>query len=253
MKHVRVMPTLLLKGKGVYKTVKFKSETYIGDPINIVKILNEKEVDELVFLDIEATPLGKEPDYDLINDIASEAFMPVAYGGGIKSLKEIEQILRLGIEKVVINSSFYENSNLISSAAKVFGSQSIVVSLDVRKNFWGKYELYSKGGRQKQALGAMEAARLAQERGAGEIIVTSIDRDGTFLGYDLSLIQAVALEVTIPIVAQGGASSLEDFAAAVRMGASAVAAGSFFVFYGKHRAVLVTYPERDDFIRLLHV
>ena len=253
MNNVRVIPTLLLKGQGVYKTIKFKNETYVGDPINIVKIFNEKEVDELVFLDIDATPCVKEPDYDLIKDIASEAFMPLAYGGGITSLKEVENILRLGIEKVIINSSFFRDSDLISSAAKVFGSQSIVVALDFKKNFWGKYELFSNGGRTKQSLSVIEAAHLAQERGAGEIILTSIDRDGTLSGYDLSLIQMVAPEVTIPIVAQGGASSLDDFAAAIRMGASAVAAGSFFIYYGKHRAVLVTYPERDDIFSFLQV
>ena len=250
MNNVRVIPTLLLKGQGVYKTIKFKNPVYIGDPINTVKIFNEKEVDELIFLDIDATPCRKEPDYNLIKDIASEAFMPVAYGGGIKSLKEIEIILRLGIEKIVINSSFFRDSDLILSAAKVFGSQSIVVALDFKKNFFGKYELFSNGGRTKQSLNGIEAAHLAQERGAGEIILTSIDRDGTFLGYDLSLIQMLVPQVNIPIVVQGGASCLDDFAAAIRMGASAVAGGSIFVYYGKHRAVLLTYPDRDSLLGL---
>ncbi len=242
----RVIPVLLLRNGGLVKTVKFKDPKYVGDPINAVRIFNEKEVDELVFLDISATPEGRGPDFETLADIASEAFMPMAYGGGISSLDEIKRVFSLGFEKVILNSSAYRSENLIHEAAAVFGSQSVVGCIDVKRSLFGKADVYSASGKNKQPVTLEEHVRRLVGAGAGEILVNSIDRDGTMSGYDLKLISQVAGLVPVPVVACGGARGLDDMSDAVRAGASAVAAGSLFVFYGPHRAVLINYPERAD-------
>ena len=245
MLKTRVMPCLLLRGRALVKTIKFKTPSYVGDPINTVRIYNEKEVDELIFLDITATAAGKEPPYDLLAEIASECFMPFTYGGGIRSLDQIKRIFSLGVEKVAINSHAAERPSLIREAADAFGSQSIVASIDVKKKFFGGYDVYTRGG--TRAVGRDPAAYAAdlENLGAGEILLTAIDRDGTMTGYDLALIEHVSSAVGIPLIACGGAGCLEDFRYAKRAGASAVAAGSMVVYQGTHRAVLINFPPRD--------
>ncbi len=242
----RVMPCLLLRGAGLVKTVRFKEPKYLGDPRNVVKIFNEKEVDELVILDITATPERHKPRFDLVREIVSEAFMPVAYGGGIRDIEDAKTMLALGVEKIVVNTYAVENPRFIREAADLFGSQSVVVCMDIKKGFFGKYEVFTNGGRKGTKLDPVTFAARMQEIGAGELVVNSIDRDGTMQGYDIELIRSVTSAVSIPVIACGGAGKVEDFGEAVRSGgASAVAAGSLFVFQGKHRAVLISYPEPD--------
>lgn len=244
MVPVRVMPCLLLKGQGLVKTVRFKDPTYVGDPRNAVRIFNEKEVDELVILDITATAENRPPRFDLVEEIVSEAFMPVAYGGGIRNIDDAARVLALGVEKVVLCTRAVEDPPFLREAAERFGNQSVVACLDVKKRWLGGYEVCSRGGRKGSGKDPVDLARVMEEMGAGEIVLQSVDRDGTQSGYDLELIRQVAGAVNIPVVAAGGAGKVEDFRQAVReAGASAVAAGSLFVFKGKHRAVLITYPE----------
>jgi len=251
MLKTRVIPCLLLRNNGLVKTVKFKDPKYVGDPINAVKIFNDKEVDELVFLDITATNENRGPAFKVISEIASECFMPLGYGGGIRTMDDIQRIFALGVEKVIINSSAHSNPSLVSAAAASFGSQSIVVSMDVKKNFFGKYTVHTCSGTKSTSTGPVEYARKMVELGAGELIVNSIDRDGTMGGMDTNLIAMVTAAVNIPVVACGGAGTIEHLHEAVsRGGASAVAAGSMFVFQGKHRAVLISYPEREQLDRI---
>lgn len=252
MNKTRVIPVLLLRGRGLVKTVKFKDPTYIGDPVNSVRIFNEKEVDELVFLDIFATKEGRGPDFDLLADIAGEAFMPMAYGGGLSSLDQIRKVFSLGFEKVVIDSAAYGDGELIRQASAVFGAQSIVGCVDVRRTLLGRYVLYSHAGRTRQPRGLVDHVKDLERQGVGEIIVNAIDREGTLSGYDLKMICEVASAVQVPVVACGGAGSLDHMAAAVNeAGATAVAAGSLFVFVGPHRAVLINYPPRDELAKRL--
>jgi cyclase len=247
MLKIRVIPALLLRNQGLVKTVKFKQAKYIGDPINAVKIFNEKEVDELIFLDTTATAEGRRPNFKLISDIAGECFMPFGYGGGIKDLDDIETLFRIGAEKVIINSHAVTNPTFVEAAANRFGSQSIVVSMDVRRNLMGKYSIYSSSGQMATKHDPVKYSKFLEEMGAGELILTAIDRDGTMKGYDLDLIKSVTSEVSIPVVASGGAGKVQDFIDAVQKGgASAVTAGSMFVFQGKHRAVLISYPSMEE-------
>lgn len=245
MSNVRVIPVLLLRNMGLYKSVKFKDHKYVGDPINAIKIFNEKEVDELVFLDITASINQQEPNYSMLADIASECFMPLCYGGGVRSIEQIEKILYAGVEKVSLNTAAIEIPGLVSTAAKKFGSSTIVISIDVKKSLFGGYSVYIKSGTKSTKLSPLEFARMMENEGAGEILLNSIDADGIMKGYDLDLIKTVSDKVSIPVIACGGAGSLDHMKSAVHNGASAVAAGSFFVFQGKHRAVLITYPERS--------
>ncbi|MGB2632166.1 MAG: AglZ/HisF2 family acetamidino modification protein [Minisyncoccales bacterium] len=247
MLSTRIIPVLLLKGGGLVKTIKFKNPVYIGDPINAVKIFNEKEVDELIFLDIEAAKSAKPVDYKKISEITNECFMPLCYGGGLNSVDQMKKIFSLGAEKAAINSFTFKNPGLIKDAALVFGSQSVVVSIDAKKNFLGKYEVMARGGLERTGKEAVEWARECARLGAGEILLNSIDRDGTMVGYDIELINKVSGSVSIPVIACGGAGKYSDFAAALAAGASALAAGSLFVFYGKNRAVLINYPARSGF------
>ena len=247
MKRIRVIPVLLLQNGGLVKTIKFKKPNYIGDPINAVKIFNEKEVDELVFLDIEATKLGKEPDYNKIEEIASECFMPLGYGGGIKNIEQVKRIIGIGVEKVILNSSATANPQLIGEVAKIYGNQCAVVSVDVRKDMFGKYVCYTTSGKNKVKQKITDFVKMLENEGAGEIILTSIDREGTFKGYDIDLIKKVSELVNIPVVANGGASKIEDFTnAIINGGASAVSAGSLFVYKSENRGVLINYPSQKD-------
>ena len=242
----RVIPVLLLKNTGLVKTVQFKDPKYIGDSLNAVKIFNDKEVDELIFLDILATPENRKPPLEFLKEIAEECFMPLAYGGGIKKIDEIKDILKVGIEKVIINTQAAENKGFIAEAVKRYGSSTICVSIDVKKNFWGKYEIYTRGGKHNTKLDPLLFAKEMDQAGAGEIMINSIDRDGTQKGYDLELISLISKNVKMPVIACGGAANLDDFSNAIHQaGASAVAAGSMFVFHGKLRAVLINYPEQE--------
>jgi len=251
MLAARIIPCLLLKNAGLVKTVKFRDPRYLGDPINIVKIFNDKEVDELIFLDISSTREGKPIQYDMIRDIASECFMPLSYGGGIRTVDEIRTLLGIGVEKVAINTSSVTNPDLIRDAAKRFGSSTVIVSIDVKKNLLGKYEVFIRGGSQNAKIDPVAHARKMQDLGAGEILINSIDRDGTMEGYDLHLIERVSSAVRIPVIACGGAGRPEDLKAAILQGkASAAAAGSMFVFQGPHRAVLISYPTQKELKRL---
>jgi len=239
MRRIRVIPTLLMEGGGLVKTVRFKERKYVGDPINTVKILNDKEVDELVLLDIGATREGKSPDIARITEVAGECFMPLAYGGGITKLSQIKDILNAGVEKVILNTAFIKTPELVNEAASIYGSQSIVVAIDVKKSLFGGYRVMISGGKKKTSLEPVSAAKLAVEKGAGEILINCIDQDGLMAGYDTELIRSIAEAVPVPVIACGGAGKVEDFVTAVKEGkASAVAAGAFFVFKGPHRAVL---------------
>ena len=246
MKRVRIIPALLIQEGGLVKSVRFKDHKYVGDPINAVKIFNEKEVDEIVILDISATREKRPPDIRQVREIASEAFMPLGYGGGITTLDEIRELITAGVEKVILNTAAFANPSLIGEGAKYVGSQSIVVSIDVKKDIWGRYRVYVENGSRNTGLDPVAYARQVEDAGAGEILLNSIENDGTFKGYDTLLLQQVSKAVSIPVVAIGGAGSADDFAAAIRHGASAAAAGSLFVFQGPHRAVLISYPGQAE-------
>jgi len=251
MLATRVMPCLLLRNSSLVKTVRFRDPSYVGDPLNAIRIYNEKEVDELVFLDITATVEQKPPSFRIIAEVATECFMPVAYGGGIRSLADIERIFELGIEKVALNTAAIELPDLVTEAARQFGSQSIVVSIDALRRRFGGYDTYTRGGRTKAGTDPVAAARRAETLGAGEILLTAMHRDGTMEGYDLELIRRVAEAVDVPVIACGGAGRVEHFREAVENGASAVAAGAMVVYHGPHRAVLINFPSRDELERAL--
>lgn len=242
----RVIPVLLLKNKGLVKTVGFKKSTskYIGDPINAVRIFNDLEADELVFLDITASVENRLIDIDLIKKIGDEAFMPFAVGGGIRTVNEIKLLLNAGVEKVVINTSAALNPDFIRDASEQFGSQSVIVSVDYKRNLWGKAHVFIKGGTASFSADPIEFAVRMQACGAGEILLHSIEKDGTMTGYDLNMIEKVSGAVDIPVIVCGGAGQLNDLKEAILHGASALAAGSIFVFHGPRNAVLVNYPEK---------
>ncbi|WP_168626446.1 MULTISPECIES: AglZ/HisF2 family acetamidino modification protein [unclassified Cryobacterium] len=238
----RVIPVLLVSDGYLVKPVKFRGGKYIGDPINAVRIFNEKQVDELVVCDIDASVKGTGVNFTLIEEIASEAFMPVAYGGGVTSAEDAKRVVGIGIEKIVLNTAFVMRPESVTEISEDLGSSSTVVSIDSKKKLTGGWDTYVRRGSKRTGLSPSEAARRAQELGAGEILVSSIDRESTFTGYDLPLVESVAAAVSVPVIALGGASGFDDFRAALDKGASAVAAGSMFVLNGKHRAVLISYP-----------
>jgi cyclase len=247
---IRLIPVLLLKGKGLVKTTGFKNPVYIGDPINAVRIFNEKEVDELVLCDIEASLHHREPNYALIKEIVSECFMPVGYGGGIRNIDQIRQIFDLGVEKVILNTAAFD-FDLVTKAAFIYGNQSIVVCIDAKKSFFGGYNVYSESGSVKHKSTPEEFAKKLVAAGVGEIIIQSIDKEGSMTGFDLELTKSVANAVNVPVVASGGAGKMDHIAEVLHNGkASSVAAGSFFVFKGKHKAVLINYPEPDAIKKL---
>jgi len=240
----RIIPFLLTSDSGLVKTVRFRERRYLGDAINAVRIFNEKEVDELVLLDIDATTRGTGPQFDYVEEVLSEAFMPVGYGGGITSLSQIERLFKLGVEKVVLNSVLAEDPHLLSEASRVFGAQSVVASLDLKRDFLGRRRAYVRAGRRKLEGDPIELLKRWEQLGAGEVVVSCIDRDGTRQGLDLELIAEASTAVEIPLVAVGGAGDLGHLAAALQAGASAVGAGSMFVFQGVHQAVLISYIDR---------
>ena len=247
----RVIPCLLLKHEGLVKTVKFKDPRYLGDPINIVRIFNDKEVDELIFLDILATVENRLPNFELLGKITSECFMPLGYGGGVRTLEDVKKLLAIGVEKIVLNTSAVENPSLIRAAAEYAGSQAVVISMDVKKTMFGKYEVCTRGGKKGTGLDPVKFAVEMEKQGAGELFLNSIDRDGTMQGYDLELVRRVAESVTIPVVACGGAGNIQHLAEAIQAGASAAAAGSMFVFQGPLRGVLISYPAQAELRRVI--
>jgi len=239
------MPCLLLRESKRVKTVKFKNPDYIGDPINAVMIYNEKEVDELIFLAITVTVENQKPPFKTIQEIATECFMPFTYGGGINNIEDMRKIFSLGVEKIAINSYAVENPAILSKASNLFGSQSVVASIDVGKTRTGSYEVFTHSGSRKTGLDPVKWSKTVETFGAGEILLTSIDRDGTMEGYDTDLIRSVTEAVNIPVIANGGAGGIEDFGKAVKAGASAVAAGSLFVYHGRAKGVLINFPSQE--------
>lgn len=246
MLQTRVIPVLLIKDGGLYKGVKFKNHKYVGDPINTVKIFNDKEVDELVIIDISVTKENKEIDFELIKQIAGEAFMPLAYGGGIKTVDDARKIFLLGIEKVILNSEALNNPNLVKELSTEFGTQSIVFSLDIKKDFFGTQRVYSNCGSKKTKGTPIEIATQMEENGAGEIILNSIDREGTDLGYDLNMIKSLSSTLKVPLIALGGGASTSHMIEAKNAGAHGLAAGTMFVFKGPLKGVLITYLKENE-------
>lgn len=251
MKRTRVIPSLLLRHQGFYKTKAFQNPVYLGDPINIMKIFNDKKVDEICVLDIGATMEGSEPQLRYLMELAGECFVPLTYGGGITNMQQVQKILKMGAEKCVFNSAYHDNPNLIRNAVNEYGVQSVVVSIDVKKTLMGGYEVYTRCGNMRTGRSPKEAALDAEDLGAGEILLNSIDRDGTMSGYDLALTKAICSAVSIPVIISGGAGSVDDLSKAAQAGASAVGVGAFFVFIGRYRAVLVNMPSASKLEAIL--
>lgn len=241
MHRARVIPCLLLRGNGLVKTRKFKDPVYIGDPVNAMRIFSDKEADEIVVLDIEATREGREPNFDLISEMAGEAFMPMAYGGGVTRIDQVRQLIRCGIEKVVINSAALSSPELIRESARIFGKQAIVGSVDVRRTLLGSYRVVTHAGTRDADVDLGRHVANLVAAGVGEILLNNIDRDGMMTGYDLQLVRKISSGLQVPLVVCGGAGTREHLSEGLQAGASAVAAGSMFVFHGKHRAVLISY------------
>jgi len=255
MLRPRIIPCLLVHQGGLVKTTRFLEPKYVGDPLNAVRIFNEKQVDELIVVDIDATVHRREPNYSLIASLASECRMPLCYGGGIKTVEQIDRIIGLGVEKVGLGSATADDPGLIERAALHVGSQSIVAVMDVKKDgLSGRYEVFTRNGTQRAGVNPVEMARMVEALGAGEILLNSVDRDGTMKGYDLALIDSVRDAVRLPMTVLGGAGSLQDMRDLVdRYGVIGAAAGSLFVFKGKYRAVLIQYPqpEEKDYLSLV--
>ena len=247
MLYPRITPCLLVHKKGLVKTVKFKNSKYIGDPINAVKIFNEKEVDELIVLDIDATVDNREPNYKMIENLANECRMPLCYGGGIKTASQAQKILSLGVEKISISSAVFDNPDLVREISTEVGSQSVVVVFDVKKKlFGGGYDVYTHNAKNKIKQDLLELVERVQNLGAGEIVINSIDNDGVMKGYDLDLIGKVKNKLNIPMTVLGGAGILKDIGEAIeKFGIIGCAAGSLFVFKGKYKAVLINYPSQE--------
>ena len=252
MLKTRIIPCLLLRNESLVKTVQFKKFGYIGDPANTCRIFNELEVDELAFLDITASREKREPNYKVLQEIADECFMPLSYGGGIRSVQMAERIFNIGFEKIVLNTYPFENPDIISALAKAVGRQSVIVAIDVRKNIWGKYQVYGLSGTLNQKIHPVEWAKEVENLGTGEILLTSIDCEGTWKGFDIDLTSQVAGAVSIPVIANGGAGAVEHIGEIVKKGhASAVALGSMVVYQGKDLGVLVNFPDKEDLEKML--
>lgn len=251
----RIIPCLLIKNKGLVKTVKFKNPKYVGDPINAVKIFNEKQVDEILILDIDSTVHNKDPDYRMIENLANECRMPLCYGGGIKTADQAQRILSLGVEKIALSSAAFENSELINEIATQAGNQSVVVIIDVKKKFISsRYEVFIRNGTSKINLDFVEALELFQSLGVGEIVINSIDNDGLMKGYDFELISQIRENISVPLTVIGGAGSYLDLKKLVSSyGVIGAAAGSIFVFKGKYRAVLINYPDNMEKEKILTI
>lgn len=248
----RVIPCLLLHRGGLHKTEKFKSPTYIGDPLNAIKIFNEKEVDELMFLDIDASVHGKDPAYKMIEDIASECFMPLCYGGGVKNVDQMKKIFAIGVEKISISTQAVLNPNLINEAANIFGRQSVIVTIDIKKDFWGKRKVYIYNGKKNTNLNPLEFVRHVESLGAGEIVINSVDNDGVMKGYDINFLHEIKAITKVPIIALGGAGSLNHIKEVLEKSkVDAVACGSMFVYQGPLKGVLISYPSNKKIKELL--
>ncbi len=253
MLRARVIPSLLLLDDALVKTTKFKNASYIGDPINTVRIFNELEVDELVFLDIAATNNQRSPNLRLLAEIANECFMPLGYGGGLNNFQIVKDIFSIGFEKVVLNSVCYEQPQFITRVAEHYGNQAVVVSVDVKKNIWGNYEVFSHSGKRRQKKNLIEWVVELEQLGAGELLLTSIDKEGTWSGFDVNLIKGVTEAVSIPVIAHGGAGNIQHIVEVVKQGhASAVALGSMVVYQQKGMGVLVNFPDEADLINVLN-
>ena len=255
MLRSRIIPVLLLRGRSLVKTVKFNKFSYIGDPCNTVRIFNELEVDEISVLDIDATTKNYEPKYELISDIASEAFMPLSYGGGIKSVETAKKIFDLGVEKVILNSEAIINPDLISEIASIFGSQAVIVSIDVKKTFLiNKYNVYSHSGKTKANLDLKTWAKECENLGAGEIMLNNINRDGTWSGYDVELYRQIGEGLNIPMIGCGGAKNIDDISELIEQSkCSAAGVGSMVVFQKKDNGVLISFPKPKDIESKLHL
>lgn len=251
MTNKRVIPVLTIDDGKLVKTVRFKNPNYIGDPVNAVKIFNDKEVDEIVLLDITASKLGREPNYLKIEEICSEAFMPFAYGGGISSIEQVDRLFKIGIEKIILNSVFEINLDLISEISSKYGAQSVIASIDVKKDLFRKYKIYTKSGSDKLKFSIEEFIVLLEEKGVGEIMLNSIDNEGTYKGYDLAMLKLAGKHSTVPIILCGGANSISNMKAAIDNGASAVAASSLFVYRGNKNGILINYPSQEELKSLL--
>ena len=252
MLQTRVIPCLLLKGDSLVKTVNFKNPSYIGDPVNTARIFNELEVDELALLDISATKNNKSPDFEILKELANECFMPLAYGGGINNFEDAKKIFKIGIEKIIINSATFTNPSFISKLADYFGNQAVVASIDIKKNFFGNYQLFSNSGKKKQKLNPIAWAQQLEILGAGEILLTAIHREGTWNGFDIDIIEKISNAVSIPVIAHGGAASINDIGKAVKIGgASAVSLGSMVVYQNKGMGVLVNFPDSQKLKQIL--
>lgn len=248
----RIIPCLLVHNKGLVKTVKFKEGKYVGDPINAVKIFNEKESDELMVLDIDATVENREPDYKMIENLATECRMPLCYGGGIKTVEQATRIFNLGVEKVALSSAAIENPELIANIAKEVGNQSVVVVIDVKKRMFGGYDIYTYNGIKKTKVDLEKFIIDLQSSGVGEIVINSIDNDGVMKGYDLNLIEKIKPLIKVPITVLGGAGSLNDIEELIqKFGIIGCSAGSLFVFKGKYKAVLINYPKNEEKDKLI--
>lgn len=252
MKRVRVIPVLLLDDRRFVKTTQFKQPQYIGDPINTLRIFNDKEVDEICILDISATRNNKPPDIDYIRLVASECFMPLSYGGGITSIHEAMEIFRAGVEKIVLGTAAHTNKGLISEIAKKVGSQSVVVSIDVKKDWLGRVRVFVNNGSVSTGMKPSEYAKQMEQQGAGELLIQCIDREGMQNGYWVECVGEVANNVNVPVVASGGAASVEDFLTAIKAGASAVAAGAMFVYKGPRKGILISYPDQKTLTEKLY-
>lgn len=253
MLRPRIIPSLLIQDNGLVKTVNFKNPKYVGDPINAVRIFNEKEVDELAIFDIDATVKGLEPNYSLIERIANQSRMPLCYGGGVRTVEQAQKIFGLGIEKIALSSAVLQNPQLISQIAERVGSQSVIVVLDVKKKLFGGYEVYTHNGKKSTGINPFKFAEEAQKLGAGEIIINSIDQDGVMKGYDMGLIDKVREKISLPLTVLGGAGSLSDIKQVIdKHGIIGVAAGSLFVFKGVYKAVLINYPSFEEKEKLRH-
>ncbi len=246
----RLIPTLLLKDNTLVKGNKFRNHNYIGDPINTVKIFNEKEVDELIFLDIEASRTNVI-HYKLIQDIAKECFMPFSYGGGLRNIKDVEKILNCGAEKVVLNSYLFENIDFLVEVSKKFGAQSIIISIDVKRNFFGKYIVYSNSAKRKTYYSLIEYLELLSKYDFGELLVTSIACEGSMQGYDKDLLD-ILRNIKKPLIYQGGVTSLDDIGEVFAYGIDAVSLGSKVVYQSKNKAVLINYPTSEEKDLLIH-
>lgn len=246
MLRTRVIPCLLLKDESLVKTVKFKHPKYIGDPVNTLRIFNELEVDELCILDIQSSLHKTEPNFNLLRQLSNECFMPLSYGGGITKIEHADNLFAIGFEKVVINSVAYRDPGLVRAIADKYGSQSVVVSIDVKKDLFGRYHVYSAGGTVKESVKPEDWIQRMEQAGAGEILLTSIDQEGTWAGFDEKLVQRMAKLVSVPVIANGGAYDLHSIQSVVKnAGASAVALGSMVVYQKKGMGVLVNFPDRS--------